>query len=77
MPYYKKKIALELYISVAVEAENAEEAKELIESINLHGKNLKIDARNVFDVLVFPKDIPEEISEEQYRRMSVKAHKGG
>lgn len=77
MPYYMKKIALELYIPVAVEAEDEQEAKELIENINIHGKTIRIKAENIVELLVLREDIPKEISGEAYKKTSVKVHKGG
>lgn len=75
MPYYRKIIALDLYIPVAVEADNVEEAKEMIESINLDGKTIKIEAKNIVEKYPLPEDISDEISKELYERTKVKIKK--
>lgn len=75
MPYYRKIIALDLNVPVAVEADNVEEAKEMIESINLDGKTIKIEAKNIVEKYPLPEDIPDEISKELYERTKVKIKK--
>lgn len=72
MPYYRKELALEMYVPVAVEADSAEEAKKLIERFDFDGKTIKVRSKYVFEIMLFEEDMPVEISKEQYRKTKMK-----
>ena len=72
MSYYSKLLALEVYIPVAAEAADENEAKELIEGIWLGGRTVKIYPNLILKRLDFEEDIPSEISEQEFKRTYVK-----
>lgn len=74
MPYYKKLVLIELFVPIAVKAKDEMEAKEIIERQILDGKTIKFNGRNIRDRINFEEDIPVEISEEEYKKTSIKAH---
>lgn len=73
MPYYKKRLALDLYVTVAVEAEDEAEAKELIENIDLAGRSIRLKTKDIVELYPYEADSPVEITEEQYKRIPIKA----
>ena len=73
MSYYRKYICIEMFLPVAAEAENEEEAKEIIENMALGGKTVKVYSSLIRNRLNFENDIPEEISKETYQKTYLKA----
>ena len=72
MPYYTKKLALELYVPAAVEADSAEVAQKLIDGFDFDGKTIKVRSKYIFEIMLFEEDMPVEISKEQYRKTEMK-----
>lgn len=68
MPYYRKMIAIETYVPIAVEADSPDEAEKLIEGFNLEGKTIRLSLKDIVQVHHLEDDIPEEVMEEEYRR---------
>ena len=75
MPYYKKKLALDLYVTVAVEAENEAETKDLIEDVDLVGRNIRLKTEDIVELYTYDAEPPAEITEEQYKKIQIKAKK--
>lgn len=75
MPYYKKRLALDLYVTVAVEAEDEAEAKELIEDINIVGRSIRLKSEDIVELYTYDEETPVEITEEEYRKIPMKARK--
>lgn len=75
MPYYKKRLALDLYVTVAAEAEDEAEAKELIENIDLAGRSIRLKAEDIVELYTYDVEPPVEITEEQYRKIPMKARR--
>ena len=76
MPYYKKWVCVELYVPIAVEAENEYQAKqEVINRIHWEGFPIKYDKKKdrVRRIETFPEDQDIfEISEEEYKSIKTK-----
>lgn len=73
MAYYKKTICVEVYLPVAVKARDAQEAKRLIEGVDLEMRTVKILPNQIRERYNFEDDIPVEITKKEYEKTYLKA----